>query len=195
MAWFLRVALRASSDWTVAKQKGRQTMLGNAENAGYKLGQSGIQPQVGMPIYDCNGAKLGSVSHYDGQQPYFVMQQGLIFRRDVYVPLDAVYGTHADGIQLNVSKEDLRTVKWDQPPTGATISTPADLDAAAPTAVDPNLPHSAPLGTPPDTVPGTPPSITQGVITPPLEDTGEVGQQGPLGDVSDEGETTTPPLY
>jgi uncharacterized protein (TIGR02271 family) len=44
------------------------------------------------------------------------MHKGILFPQDVYVPLNAIAGTSADGIQLNMTKDEVSRQTWDRPP-------------------------------------------------------------------------------
>lgn len=89
-------------------------MLDNQNFEGMTPGQQLVE---GTPIYDANGSKIGTVSEHNVQGRYLVMHKGLLFPRDIYVPLSAIAGTSLDGVQLNIAKDELSNQQWDQPPT------------------------------------------------------------------------------
>lgn len=70
----------------------------------------------GTPIFDVDGDKVGTVSQYNPQDAYLVMQKGWFFPHDVYVPLNAVSRQDADGLYLRYQKDDLKDLNWDQKP-------------------------------------------------------------------------------
>jgi hypothetical protein len=110
-------------------------MVNNSNNVDIPRDSNAPPPMAGTTVYDSKGAKLGTVKTYDERQAYFVMEQGLLIHKDVYVPLDAIAGAHSDGIRLYLSKDDLHNVKWDQPPTGALASAAPMTDDARDTAM------------------------------------------------------------
>jgi len=87
----------------------------------------------GTTVYDAAGEKVGSVQQLDPQGGYLLVQTGQIFHRDVYVPLDAIARTDADGVYLNLYKDALGDDRYANPPAMrpeareelATMSSPA----------------------------------------------------------------------
>ncbi|HEV2403932.1 MAG TPA: PRC and DUF2382 domain-containing protein [Ktedonobacterales bacterium] len=71
----------------------------------------------GTPVYDIDGSKVGEVTRYDMQGGYLDIKKGLIFTRDVYIPLSAIGQRTTDGIYLNMPKDELRNQNWDTPPS------------------------------------------------------------------------------
>ena len=85
----------------------------------------------GTPVYDVNGDKVGSVSEQRVQGDNLVLQRGLIFPHDYSVPLRAVARADADGIYLNVTKDDVLNQTFDDAMTANTLdSTPDYSDTA-----------------------------------------------------------------
>jgi uncharacterized protein (TIGR02271 family) len=74
------------------------------------------QFSVGDTLYDADGEKLGSVVEDHSASGYLVVEKGLIFLHDYYVPLDAITRTDAKGVHLNVRKDQIKSLGWDQPP-------------------------------------------------------------------------------
>jgi uncharacterized protein (TIGR02271 family) len=74
----------------------------------------------GTPVFDVNGDKVGSVAENATQGDYFVVRKGLIFTHDLYIPLNAVARSDMDVVYLNVSKDQIQSQGWDQPPAAAT---------------------------------------------------------------------------
>ena len=70
----------------------------------------------GTPVYDIDGSKVGDVNGYDAQGGYLNVKKGLIFTRDVYIPLSAIGQKTTDGIYLNLPKSELSNQNWDNPP-------------------------------------------------------------------------------
>src|SRR5215472_13563497 len=79
----------------------------------------------GEPVYDVNGDKVGTVSEYDGRSTYFIVQRGIIFTHDLYVPMSAVTRGDADGVYLNLAKDAISNEGRDHPPT-------ADVNTSTP---------------------------------------------------------------
>ena len=72
---------------------------------------------AGATVYDVSGEKLGKVSGGIALWEYFRLEKGLIFPHEYYVPKSAIARIDADGVHLNVSKDDVKTSGWDQRPT------------------------------------------------------------------------------
>jgi uncharacterized protein (TIGR02271 family) len=72
----------------------------------------------GMPVFDAAGEKVGTVSEHNVQGQYLVLHKGWLFPKDIYVPLNTVQRSDADGVYLSVYKDDLDTdAQYEQPPT------------------------------------------------------------------------------
>jgi uncharacterized protein (TIGR02271 family) len=80
----------------------------------------------GTPVFDVNGDKVGSVAENATRGDYFVVRKGLIFTHDLYIPLNAVARSDMDGVYLNVGKDQIERLGWDQPPDAATDVTARD---------------------------------------------------------------------
>lgn len=75
-------------------------------------------------VYASDGAHIGTVSEVG--EDYILVQKGLIFVHDLFIPISAIERIEADAIYLQVSKNDADTRGWDQPP--ASYEHHADLD-------------------------------------------------------------------
>lgn len=84
----------------------------DALNAGTGLG---ALPE-GTPIYGVNGDKLGTVSEHGVQDNCLVIHHGLL-RDDVYVPLNAIQRSDANGVYTNLTKDDLNSLSTNRPPS------------------------------------------------------------------------------
>jgi hypothetical protein len=75
------------------------------------------QVQPGWDVIDRPGEKIGGVS--DVQSDYLVLTKGLIFIKDLYVPLDAIEEVNAadETVMLNVRKADIDETRWAMAPT------------------------------------------------------------------------------
>jgi uncharacterized protein (TIGR02271 family) len=73
--------------------------------------------QPGWTVVDQLGEKIGDVN--DVQSDYLVLTKGLIFLKDIYVPLDAIetVDTSDQTVTLNVRKADIDESRWSQAPT------------------------------------------------------------------------------
>lgn len=92
----------------------------------------------GTTIYDTSGDKVGTLNQYDAQGNYLVAQKGLLFPHDIYIPLSAVERSDADGIYLNLTREDLRDERYKTAPALSATSSMTqtailDQDVAPPT--------------------------------------------------------------
>jgi len=74
-----------------------------------------IQP--GWAVYDTNEDKLGDVM--EAGAGYVLVQKGLLFVKDIYIPESAIAETDAANgrVYINVAKGDVDSMGWDQPPT------------------------------------------------------------------------------
>lgn len=78
-------------------------------------GQVPISP--GTDVYDANGEKVGTVKQYNPQASYMVLEKGMLFKKDLYVPVSAIDRTTTDGIRLSLFKDDLKADRFTAPPT------------------------------------------------------------------------------
>src|SRR5688572_5046365 len=73
-----------------------------------------IQP--GWDVYGSDDQHLGTVAQVGDN--YVLVQKGLIFVHDIYVPVSAVEALGDEAVQLNVAKDDVESMPWDLPPEG-----------------------------------------------------------------------------
>ena len=78
-------------------------------------GPQGEQFIQGAPVYDSNGDKVGTVSEHGVQHGCLVIHHGLL-RDDVYVPLDRIRGSDANGVTLNMTQDEVKALPVNQPP-------------------------------------------------------------------------------
>jgi len=69
----------------------------------------------GQDVYASDGNHLGTVDEVGGN--YVLVQKGLIFRKDVYVPLSAIDRLEDGSLWLDVAKDGIDSRGWDSPPT------------------------------------------------------------------------------
>lgn len=99
----------------------------------------------GTSVYDVNGAKVGTISESGVQGDNLVLQKGVIFPHDYYVPVRAVLRADGDGIYLNVTKDDVINQTFD---TAVATSAPDATVGYNDTAMASQPPGSAVRGNP-----------------------------------------------
>ena len=68
--------------------------------------------QVGRDVLDRDGDKIGTVA--DVGNSYVLVQKGLIFTKDVYIPSSELQ-TGSDGaLFVNVDKDEIEEMGWDE---------------------------------------------------------------------------------
>jgi uncharacterized protein (TIGR02271 family) len=82
--------------------------------------------QVGWDAIDLDGDKIGTVDQVGTQ--YFIVRKGLIFLKDLYVPLSAIDAVDAASgyVRLNVDKDNIDSMGWDAPTDDVDVSTRGD---------------------------------------------------------------------
>lgn len=70
----------------------------------------------GMPVFDAGDEKIGTVGDYNAQGRYLVVHKGWLFPQDVNVPLQVVARSDADGVYLNLYKDEVMNEDWNAPP-------------------------------------------------------------------------------
>jgi hypothetical protein len=63
-----------------------------------------------MKVYDKDNHSLGVVEKV--YEDSFLIQKGLIFHKDRYIPFDAITSIENDHITLNMSREDVQQYEW-----------------------------------------------------------------------------------
>jgi hypothetical protein len=91
----------------------------------------------GTPVYDVDGDKVGTVADVDPQNNGLIIQKGLFFPKDFTVPMSVVARADADGIYLNVSKDEV---------TSGILTTPDTFSEYDEDDVDPQTPYRANAG-------------------------------------------------
>jgi len=95
----------------------RQTDPNDPSAMGGYQSSGDLSVPAGATVYDVSGEKLGKVSGGIALGDYFRLEKGLIFPHEYYVPKSAISRIDADGVYLNVTKDDVKTSGWDQRPT------------------------------------------------------------------------------
>ncbi len=86
-------------------------------DASYSATPQGEIPQD-TPVFDVNNDKVGTVVLSALRDGYFVVEKGLIFTHELYLPPTAIQASGPDGVRLRLSKDELKDDRWKQPPTG-----------------------------------------------------------------------------
>jgi len=70
-------------------------------------------------VYDTSGEKIGTMQAYDPDGGYIMVQKGVFFHKDLYIPVNAVQSTDAEGnVYLSLHKDDLADERYHTPPAG-----------------------------------------------------------------------------
>jgi len=95
-----------------------------------------IQVAPGMDVYGSDGGKIGSIHGVFGD--YMMVEKGIFFPKDYYIPMDAIQGVDANNqVYLTVSKDEALHQGWDAVPelvnseygyTSATTTSSAAVD-------------------------------------------------------------------
>ncbi len=88
----------------------------------------------GTPVLDSQGEKIGVVGQPETLGNYLVVQKGWLFPDELYIPLNLIHAQDANGIYLNLSKEELQDDQWKVPPGGG-----AAVEAAPPSMLPPSV--------------------------------------------------------
>ena len=107
--------------------------------------------EQGWQAVDRNGEEIGTVEEVGAN--YFVLTKGLIFKKDVYIPLSAVAGADGDGrvMRVDVDKDQIDTMGWDQPPVETGTAGGFDTDTSYASNDDAAFVSSSASGTSVDT--------------------------------------------
>ena len=89
-------------------------------------GNASIAP--GTDVYDVNGDKVGSVQQFMPQANCLLVEKGMLFKKDVYIPISAIASTGVDGVRINLSKDDLKNDRYASPPTATSAAPMRDTD-------------------------------------------------------------------
>jgi uncharacterized protein (TIGR02271 family) len=74
--------------------------------------QKTIQP--GWNVYGSDNEKIGDVSEVGSN--YLLIRKGWLFTHDIFIPLSSLARTEQDGVYLNVTKDQVEGLGWDQQP-------------------------------------------------------------------------------
>ncbi len=70
--------------------------------------------QHGWDVYGSDGEKVGDVAEVGSN--YLLVQKGLFFTKDYYVPTSAISSVEQDEVRLNLASSDIADQGWDAPP-------------------------------------------------------------------------------
>ncbi|SRR5258708_1914341 len=112
-----------ASDEQASDQRARDQRASNEQASQHATVPVGHQFVQGTPVYDINGAKVGTVSEHGVQRGYLVIHHGLL-RDDIYIPPDMIQGSDANGVALNMTKQEVDTLPVNRPPAGNTPANP-----------------------------------------------------------------------
>jgi uncharacterized protein (TIGR02271 family) len=92
--------------------------------------------EQGWKAVDRNGEEIGTVEEIGAN--YFTLTKGLIFKKDIYIPLSAVAGADGDQrvMRVDVDKDQVDSMGWDQPPVETGAASGFDTDTTYGTSND-----------------------------------------------------------
>jgi hypothetical protein len=89
-------------------------------------------PEVGTLVFGSDGEDIGEVTEVG--PGYMKLKKGLIFRKEVYIPLTAITGTAlgGDGVTINLTKDEVESGDFSSPPvTGDEAEQTPDTDVTS----------------------------------------------------------------
>ncbi|MBA2362410.1 MAG: DUF2171 domain-containing protein [Chloroflexia bacterium] len=78
------------------------------------------QIQNGWDVYGSDGDKIGDVGNLGPN--YVLVMKGFLFTKDIYIPTSAITGIEHDRVYLNIAKDQVDSMGWDQAQTDDTSS-------------------------------------------------------------------------
>jgi uncharacterized protein (TIGR02271 family) len=77
--------------------------------------------EAGWSVFGRDGERIGSVAAEVAEPgvEYFVLEKGMFFPSEHYIPFSAIDAIDDDEIHLSVSKEEIGSIGWDEPPTAS----------------------------------------------------------------------------
>jgi len=70
------------------------------------------QVAEGTPVYDVNGERVGHVSKQIMEGDNIILHKGLIFPKDLYIPLSIVRRSDSNGVSLSITKDELQHERY-----------------------------------------------------------------------------------
>jgi hypothetical protein len=93
---------------------GQRNLDAPADATGSQPATHEVRINAGSPVYGREGDKIGEVA--EGTGDYFVVHKGLIFATELYIPAASIIRSDDNGVQVDISKEELANYK-DRPTT------------------------------------------------------------------------------
>jgi hypothetical protein len=81
----------------------------------------------GTTVFDLNGDEVGTVDEDHSHEGYLSVQRGMLFKHDVYIPMDVVARIERDGVHLRMGSDTLMDQNWDQPPDARSQGTSSGM--------------------------------------------------------------------
>jgi hypothetical protein len=70
--------------------------------------------ELGTTVFGSDGEKIGDVAEI--QADYIVIEKGFIFTKDLFIPMSTIASQDADGIRLDLTKDEVEHRDWSTPP-------------------------------------------------------------------------------
>jgi hypothetical protein len=76
-------------------------------------------PEVGTLVFGSDGEEIGEISSVGPD--YVQIKKGLLFRKEIYIPLTAITGAAlgGDGVTISLTKDEIESGDWSQPPAAS----------------------------------------------------------------------------
>jgi hypothetical protein len=75
---------------------------------------SNLSIQVGDAVFSADDHKIGTVKAFDAD--FVTVEHGLLLKSEYYIPTTAINAQATGGLYLNVTKDEIGSRGWDQPP-------------------------------------------------------------------------------
>ncbi len=83
----------------------------------------------GVQVYTAAGEKVGHVTVSALRDNYFVVLQGRLFTRELFLPRNVIQSLDIKGVTLKLSKEELDGEQWRRPPEDVERSAAAEPES------------------------------------------------------------------
>jgi hypothetical protein len=87
---------------------------------------------LGTEVYDRHSEKVGTVVQHSALPGYLLMQKGIFFPKDLYIPTSAIERVTTDGIFLRLSQHELTEERYTRRPLGHALATVRGPEGADP---------------------------------------------------------------